>query len=134
MAKEKEKEKEMPKEKKKVEGELWDAGGGEMEVREQPKERMVLTSKGYWRPERSCRCTNCLERITVPEEATEATCYYCGMKYRMSWPTPDQPRIRGLVWSALPPPGPWPKGWPGELDSENRPTLNPPKKRYGEKK
>ena len=111
MAKEKPKEKKEPTEK-----------GTPMEEEEQePQVRMVMTASGYLRPERSVRCSSCLKRITIPERASRATCPYCDMQFRISWVTPDQPRIRGPVWEALPPPGPWPKGWPGELDDEGRP-------------
>lgn len=94
---------------------------GQPKEKEQPQVRMVRGAGGYLRPERSVRCSNCQKRITIERKAAEATCPYCGMQYRISWPNPEQPRIRGAVWSALPPPGPWPAGWPGELDSEGRP-------------
>lgn len=85
------------------------------------KFKMVMTKKGYLRPERSTRCSNCQERISIPLKATEVTCPFCDMPYRISWITPDQPRIRGAIWSKLPGPGPWPSGWPGELDSDGKP-------------
>ncbi|MCX6013023.1 MAG: hypothetical protein NTV30_06370 [Chloroflexi bacterium] len=94
---------------------------------EQPKEaakpqvKMVMTKRGYLRPERSTRCSNCQERISIPLKHILATCPYCGMQFRISWVTPDQPRVRGPVWSSLPGIGPWPKGWPGELDNEGKP-------------
>lgn len=90
--------------------------------------KMVKTASGYWRPERSVRCSSCQERVTVPQGASEFECPYCGMRYRISWPTPDQPRVRGAVWAALPPPGPWPKGWPGELDENGNPIKRGAKK------
>ena len=84
--------------------------------------KMIKTASGYWRPERSVRCSSCQERVTVPKGATELECPYCGMRYRISWPSPDQPRVRGAVWDAMPPPGlTWPKGWPGELDENGNP-------------
>jgi len=83
---------------------------------------MEKTASGYWRPIRSVRCSSCQERVTVPKAATEFECPWCGMRYRISWPTPDQPRIRGAVWDAMPPAGlDWPKGWPGELDDDGNP-------------
>ena len=84
--------------------------------------KMVKTASGYWRPERSVRCSSCQERVTVPKGADQFECPYCGMRYRISWPAPDQPRVRGAVWDAMPPPGlTWPKGWPGELDDDGNP-------------
>ena len=84
--------------------------------------KMVKTASGYWRPERSVRCYSCQERVTVPQGAETFECPYCGMRYRISWPAPDQPRVRGAVWDAMPPPGlTWPKGWPGELDEDGNP-------------
>jgi len=84
--------------------------------------KMVKTASGYWRPERSVRCSSCQERVTVPQGAETFECPYCGMRYRISWPAPDQPRVRGAVWDAMPPPGlTWPKGWPGELDEDGNP-------------
>ncbi|MFC1998429.1 hypothetical protein ACFLVR_02160 [Chloroflexota bacterium] len=83
---------------------------------------MEKTASGYWRPIRSVRCSSCQERVTVPKAATEFECPWCGMRYRISWPTPDQPRVRGAVWAAMPPAGlDWPKGWPGELDDDGNP-------------
>ena len=87
-----------------------------------PKVKMVKTAQGYLRPEHSTRCSNCQERISIPLKAAKAVCPYCDMPYRISWVTPEQPRIKGAIWSHLPPQGPWPKGWPGELDSEGKPT------------
>ena len=113
MAKEKPKEKKEPIEK--------GTPSEEGESEEEPKVRMVMTASGYLRPERSVRCSSCLKRITIEPRASRATCPYCDMQFRISWVTPDQPRVRGPVWEALPPPGPWPKGWPGELDEEGRP-------------
>ena len=83
---------------------------------------MEKTASGYWRPVRSVRCSSCQERVTVPKGAETFECPWCGMRYRISWPAPDQPRVRGAVWDAMPPPGlTWPKGWPGELDDDGNP-------------
>jgi len=41
------------------------------------------------------RCKNCIQRFKVGPKATEAKCPYCGMEYRISWPKPDLPYIRG---------------------------------------
>jgi len=86
-----------------------------------PGVKMVMTAKGYLRPEHSTRCSNCQERISIPLRSTQATCPYCEMPYRISWITPEQPRIRGAIWSHLPGPGPWPEGYPGELDDDGKP-------------
>ena len=88
---------------------------------------MEKTASGYWRPIRSVRCSSCQERVTVPKEASVFECPFCGMRYRISWPTPDQPRVRGAVWDAMPPAGlTWPKGWPGELDENGNPIKKDP--------
>ncbi|MGD8545824.1 MAG: hypothetical protein PVH12_06565 [Candidatus Bathyarchaeota archaeon] len=43
------------------------------------------------------RCLNCLKRFTVEAAVNEATCPTCNTRYRISWPRPDQPKIRGLA-------------------------------------
>ncbi|MFX0038531.1 MAG: hypothetical protein ACFFCY_06830 [Promethearchaeota archaeon] len=47
--------------------------------------------------ELKCRCMNCLERFPVQPNAKEATCPHCNIKYRISWPWPGQPKVRGLA-------------------------------------
>jgi len=44
------------------------------------------------------RCLNCFERISPPKEAKTYKCPHCGFEWRVSWPLPDFPRIRGPVW------------------------------------
>ena len=44
-----------------------------------------------------CRCLNCLERFPVQPNVKEATCPHCNIKYRISWPWPGQPKVRGLA-------------------------------------
>ena len=44
-----------------------------------------------------CRCLNCLERFQIQPNAKEAICPRCKIKYRISWPWPGQPKIRGLA-------------------------------------
>ncbi len=44
-----------------------------------------------------CRCLNCLERFPIDSNVKEATCPNCKIKYRVSWPWPGQPKIRGLA-------------------------------------
>ncbi|MFQ5758448.1 MAG: hypothetical protein ACE5IF_02075 [Candidatus Bathyarchaeia archaeon] len=41
------------------------------------------------------RCLNCLKRIPVKPEDKEVTCPHCKITYRLSWPKPDQAKIRG---------------------------------------
>ncbi|MFQ6074196.1 MAG: MJ0042-type zinc finger domain-containing protein [Candidatus Bathyarchaeia archaeon] len=41
------------------------------------------------------RCLNCLRRFEVQPNAREATCPNCQTRYRISWPTPTQAKIRG---------------------------------------
>lgn len=43
------------------------------------------------------RCLNCLKRFEVQPQAEEAACPNCEIRYRISWPRPDQPKIRGSV-------------------------------------
>ena len=42
------------------------------------------------------RCLNCLKRFAVPPKAETAICPHCKTKYRISWPTPTQAKVRGL--------------------------------------
>ena len=44
-----------------------------------------------------CRCLNCLKHFPVILDATIASCPNCKIKYRISWPWPGQPKIRGLA-------------------------------------
>jgi Zn finger protein HypA/HybF involved in hydrogenase expression len=44
-----------------------------------------------------CRCLNCLKRFPIEPNAKEAMCPHCKIKYRISWPWPGQPKIRGLA-------------------------------------
>ena len=44
------------------------------------------------------RCLNCFERNTAPSGAKSFKCPKCGFEWRLSWPLPTQPRIRGPVW------------------------------------
>ncbi|MFC2072219.1 hypothetical protein ACFLUU_05860 [Chloroflexota bacterium] len=44
------------------------------------------------------RCLNCFERISPPEGAKAYKCPHCSFEWRISWPLPDFPRIRGPVW------------------------------------
>ena len=43
------------------------------------------------------RCLNCLERFQVQPNVKEAMCPRCKIKYRISWPWPGQPKVRGLA-------------------------------------
>ena len=55
-----------------------------------------ITAKG--RSVGLVRCMNCMERIAPPRGAKTCKCPHCGFEWRMSWPSPDLPRIRGPVW------------------------------------
>lgn len=44
------------------------------------------------------RCLNCFERISPPPGAHTYKCPHCSYEWRVSWPYPDFPRIRGPVW------------------------------------
>ena len=44
---------------------------------------------------REVRCLNCLNRFQVEPKSDVATCPHCDIKYRISWLTPNQPKIRG---------------------------------------
>jgi len=43
------------------------------------------------------RCKNCIQRFKVEPGAAKAKCPHCGTEYRISWPKPDLPYIRGLA-------------------------------------
>ncbi|UCH31519.1 MAG: hypothetical protein JSV05_08510 [Candidatus Bathyarchaeota archaeon] len=43
------------------------------------------------------RCLNCLKRFLVPLKTEVMACPYCKTKYRISWPTPNQAKVRGLA-------------------------------------
>ena len=45
--------------------------------------------------ENEVRCLNCLTRFPVELNSEEASCPDCKTRYRISWPRPDQPKIRG---------------------------------------
>jgi len=55
-----------------------------------------ITAKG--RTSGAFRCLNCFERISPPKGAKTYECPYCSFEWRISWPMPDLPRIRGPVW------------------------------------
>ncbi len=52
-------------------------------------------SKEEAREKSVVRCKACITRFEVPQDATEATCPECGAEWRISWPEPDTPYIRG---------------------------------------
>jgi rRNA maturation endonuclease Nob1 len=41
------------------------------------------------------RCKNCIQRFEVKPKVERAKCPTCGAEYRISWPKPDLPYIRG---------------------------------------
>ncbi|WP_455141126.1 hypothetical protein [Candidatus Hodarchaeum mangrovi] len=43
------------------------------------------------------RCLNCLKRFPIEQNTELAKCPQCNTQYRISWPKPDQPKIRGLA-------------------------------------
>ena len=43
------------------------------------------------------RCKACITRFEVPLEAEKAKCPECGTEWRISWPEPGTPYIRGAV-------------------------------------
>ncbi|MCW3986076.1 MAG: hypothetical protein NWE91_06685 [Candidatus Bathyarchaeota archaeon] len=43
------------------------------------------------------RCLNCLKRFPVQSKAETAICPNCKTKYRISWPTLNQAKVRGLA-------------------------------------
>ena len=43
------------------------------------------------------RCLNCLKRFEIQPKTDKATCLHCKTNYRISWPRPDQPKIRGIA-------------------------------------
>jgi len=43
------------------------------------------------------RCPGCLSRIPVEPGAKMVSCPNCNVTFRICWPAPDQPMIRGLA-------------------------------------
>jgi DNA-directed RNA polymerase subunit RPC12/RpoP len=43
------------------------------------------------------RCLNCLKRFQVQQNTEKTACPHCQTKYRISWPKPDQPKVRGIA-------------------------------------
>ena len=70
-----------------------------METVQQQSNNYILFKKSdpYMSESSQCRCLNCLERFPIKPNAKEATCPRCKIKYRISWPWPGQPKIRGLA-------------------------------------
>ena len=52
---------------------------------------------GMRHPKFTVRCPNCLSKIPVEKGSLLTVCEKCGIKYRICWPTPSQPMIRGLA-------------------------------------
>ncbi|MHC4134082.1 MAG: hypothetical protein ACYTDU_21490 [Planctomycetota bacterium] len=50
------------------------------------------------------RCLNCFERFRPAKKAERATCPSCGIEWRISYPYPTTPKIRGPVWDHYPTP------------------------------
>jgi len=47
------------------------------------------------------RCLNCFERIYPSRGSDRFACPQCKMEWRISWPSPDVPKIRGPVWDKV---------------------------------
>ena len=54
------------------------------------------TAKG--RTSGEFRCLNCFVRNSPPKGAKTYKCPNCSFEWRVSWPLPGLPRIRGPVW------------------------------------
>jgi len=52
-------------------------------------------SKEEAREKSVVRCKACIKRFEVALGATEAKCPECDTEWRISWPEPDTPYIRG---------------------------------------
>ena len=55
-----------------------------------------VTAKG--RTSGVFRCLNCFVKISPPSGAKTCKCPQCSFEWRVSWPQPNLPRIRGPVW------------------------------------
>ena len=55
-----------------------------------------ITAKG--RTSGAFRCLNCFARNSPPKGAKTYKCPHCGFEWRVSWSSPNLPRIRGPVW------------------------------------
>ena len=44
------------------------------------------------------RCLNCFERVSPLPGVKTYKCPHCSFEWRVSWPQPNLPRIRGPVW------------------------------------
>ncbi len=51
------------------------------------------------------RCLNCFRRVTPKKGEMVFKCPNCGMSWRLSWPYPNMPKIRGPVWEEIYPGG-----------------------------
>jgi DNA-directed RNA polymerase subunit RPC12/RpoP len=48
------------------------------------------------------RCLNCFTRFRPPSKSERAACPSCGIEWRISYPFPSTPKIRGPVWDKYP--------------------------------
>ena len=60
--------------------------------------KTVAESTAAGRTSGAIRCLNCFERIVPPSGAKAYKCPSCSYEWRISWPQPNLPRIRGPVW------------------------------------
>jgi hypothetical protein len=50
------------------------------------------------------RCLNCFTRFRPAPSAERAKCPSCEIEWRISYPYPHTPKIRGPVWETYPAP------------------------------
>ena len=60
-------------------------------------ETVILTPALSGGAKASVRCLNCANRIEVEEGSSETTCNNCGTRFSITWVTPTQPKIRGVL-------------------------------------
>lgn len=63
-------------------------------MREETTQEALAKGRTYG----AIRCLNCFERLSPPKGADRYKCPHCSFEWRISWPFPDFPRIRGPVW------------------------------------
>ncbi|MHC4931030.1 MAG: hypothetical protein ACYTGV_02420 [Planctomycetota bacterium] len=61
-----------------------------------------MTASPKARREGEVRCLNCFGRFRPPSRAERARCPTCGIEWRISYPYPNTPKIRGPVWESYP--------------------------------
>ena len=61
----------------------------------------VAESTAKERTTGAVRCLYCFERISPPLNSKTYRCPNCGYLWRISWPLPGFPRLRGPEWSEV---------------------------------